>query len=439
MAGSARTARDPGVSLTRILARLSTPPLYLGMLGGIQVGLLWILRSHFGVVLPAVSIAGYVGLLAALVLVREHWRAKLVAVTGLSVLTAIGPTVIDIVARAQGRATMVHDGQVQVELAIDRLLRGQPIYGVDWSNTPLAAMPWDITQGPNPALHHQAYFPLVVLLGVPVRALTNAFGLPFDGRIVLIGFALLGMVGILGLPLAAERRFMIMTAVYVSPLITLYFWSGRNDIEFLVMVLLCLTLMARHHVVLASLALGVAVALKPFAWLAVPFLLVVLYLRYRHRRAIGELFASLVALAIVPAVTILPFLLNDPRAFWSDTVLYTNGGIPDAYPIAGYGFGELLYQLHVVARRTDPFPFGLIQLAVIVPVVWVMARAVLRRPSLSRWMGGYALALLAFTFLARFFNDNYAGAVITLLLCIRPLGDASLAPTPAEAAGRLAA
>jgi hypothetical protein len=439
MAGSASTARDPGVSLTRVMSRLSSAPVYLGVLGGLQLAVLWVLRSHFGILLPAVSTAVYVGLLAALLLVPEHWTAKLSVVSGLSVLTAIGPTLIDVAARRQGRATMVHDGLVQVELAIDRLLHGQPIYGVDWSNTALASMPWDITQGPNPALHHQAYFPLVVLLGVPLRALTNALGLPFDGRIVLIGFALLGMVAILKLPLAAERRFMIMTAFYISPLITLYFWSGRNDIEFLVMVMVCLSLLARRHPVLASGALGVAVALKPFAWVAVPFLLLVLYARYREHRVVGEAVASLAALAIVPIVTILPFVIADPRAFWNDTVLYTNGGIRDAYPIAGYGFGELLYQLHVVARRTDPFPFGLIQLAALIPVFWVMARAFLRRPTLARWMGGYALALLAFTFFARFFNDNYAGAVITLMLCIRPLGDVRLAPVPAEAAGRLAA
>jgi Glycosyltransferase family 87 len=438
MAAASRFALHRGVSLTRVLTRLSSPPAYLTVLGGLQVGLLWVLRSHFGILLPAVSTAGYAGLLASLFLVRGRWNAKLWALAGLSLLTAIGPTVIDMVARAQGRNTMVHDGVVQVELAITRLLHGQPIYGVDWSNTPLAAMPWDATRGPNPALHHQAYFPLVILLGVPVRAVTNLLGLPFDYRIVLIGFALLGIGTILCLPLAADRRFTILTAVYMSPLISLYFWSGRNDIEFLAMVLVCLTLLARRHPVLASAALGVAAALKPFAWFAVPFLLLVLLLRWRALHSTREVIAGLIALAIVPIATMLPFLLYDPRAFWTDTVLYTNGGVPDAYPIAGYGFGEFVYQAHLVARRTDYFPFGLVQLAVVLPALWVSARAFLRRPSLIRWLGGYALLLLAFTFFARFFNDNYFGVDITLLLCIRPLGHVLLAPAATEPAERLA-
>ena len=439
MAAASRSAPDRSVSLTRVLTRLTSPPLYLAVLGGLQVGLLWVLRSHFGILLPAVSTAAYAGLLASLFLERGHWNAKLWAIAGLSVLTSIGPTVIEVAHRARGAISMEHDGLIQVEAAIDKVMHGQPIYGVDWSNTPLGAVPWFTTTGPNPALHHQAYFPLIILAGLPVRALTNALGLPFDYRIVLIGFALVGLAAILSLPIAAERRFLMVTAVYMSPLISLYLWSGRNDIEFLAMVFLCLTLLARRHPVLGAAALGVAAALKPFAWFAVPFLLLVLFLRWRERRSTREVVASLTALALVPIATITPFFLADPRAFWSDTVLYTNGGVPDAYPIAGYGFGELLYQMHVVARRTDSFPFGLVQLAALLPTLWVSVRAFLRRPSLLRWMGGYALVLLAFTFFARFFNDNYFGVVATLFLCVRPLGDLSLAPAMAEPAERLAA
>jgi len=109
MAAASRSAPTPGVSLTRALTRLTTPPVYLAVLGGIQVGLLWVLQSYFGILLPAVSTAAYLGLLAGLLLVRGHWNAKLWALAALSVLTAIVPTVIDMVARARGRTTMVHD------------------------------------------------------------------------------------------------------------------------------------------------------------------------------------------------------------------------------------------------------------------------------------------------------------------------------------------
>jgi len=72
-------------------------------------------------------------------------------------------------------------------------------------------------------------------------------------------------------------------------------------------------------------------------------------------------------------------------------------------------------------------------------VLWLTARAFLRRPTMGRWVAGYACVLFALTFFARFFNDNYAAVVITLFLCVLPLGDLSLAPTPAVEAERLAA
>ena len=276
MAGAPPPAGGLGVPLTRVAARLTSPSVYLVVLGGLQLAVLWTLQPRVGSWLPAIATAGLLALLALVGLGRAPW-----GVAALGTFTAIGPTLAAMFERPRIGLTMEHDGMLQIESAIDRLLSGQPIYGVDWSGTPMARLPWDLTTGSNPALHHLAYFPLTVLLGIPIRLLTGALGLPFDYRIVLIGFALLGLFAIAALPLSAERRMMLMTAIYISPLITLYLWSGRNDIEFLAAVLLSLMLLSRDHPILAAGALGVAVALKPFAWLAMPFLLLVLLMRRR--------------------------------------------------------------------------------------------------------------------------------------------------------------
>jgi hypothetical protein len=439
MAGAPPPAGGLRASLTRAAARLTTPVGYLGVLGGLQVVLLWVLHERYGTWLALLATAVLVGLLALLIATKGRWREKLGGVCLLGLLAAVGPTLIGIVQRPRVGLTTEHDGMLQLESAIDRLLNGQPIYGVDWSHTPMAAIGWDLTPGANPALHHLAYYPLTILVGIPFRLVTGALGLPFDYRIVLIAFAVLGMIAIVALPISLERRFLVMTAIYASPLITLYLWSGRTDIQFLSLVLLALALLSRGHSTLAAGALGVAVALKPFAWVAVPFLLLVLLLRWRADHSRRDLVAGLIALAVVPAVTILPFFVGNPRAFWTDVVLYTSGGVADAYPIAGYGFADLLYTLHVIARRTDSFPFAIFELAASAPVLWLTARAFLRRPTLARWMSGYACVLLAVTFFARFFNDNYAAVVVTLFLCVLPLGDLSLAPTRAAQAGRIAA
>ncbi len=439
MAGAPSPAGGLRASLTRAAARLTTPFGYLSVLGGLQVLLLWVLRERYGIWLALVATLGLIALLGLLVATRDHWGLKLAGVTLLGSLTAIGPTLIGVVQRPRIGLTMEHDGLLQLESAVDRLLNGRPIYGVDWSNTPIAAAGWSLTPGSNPALHHLAYYPLTVLVGIPFRLITGALGLPFDYRIVLIAFAILGMTAIIALPISLDRRFLVMTAIYASPLITLYLWSGRTDIQFLAIVLLSLTLLARRHPTLSAGVLGVAVALKPFAWVALPFFLLVLFIRWRTQHSRREVVSSLAALAVVPAATIVPFFLANPTAFWTDTVLYTSGGVADAYPIAGYGFGALLYGLHVISRNTDRFPFTIFQLVAAVPVLWLAARAFLRRPTIASWMAGYACLLFAITFFARFFNDNYAAVVLTLLLCVLPLGDLSLAPAPAARADRLAA
>ena len=439
MAGADPPAGGVRASLTRAAARLTTPVGYLGILGGLQVVLLWVLRERYGIWLAVASTATLFALLLLLRASTRHWRLKLAGISLLGLLTAMGPTLIGILQRPHIGLTMEHDGLLQLESAVDRLLKGQPIYGVDWSNTPMAAFGWDLTPGANPALHHLAYYPLTVLAGIPFRLLTDALGLPFDYRLVLMVFGVIGLIAIVTLPIGSERRFLLITAVYSSPMITLYLWSGRTDIQFLAIVLLTLTLLARGHPTLAAGALGVAVALKPFAWMAVPFLLLVLVIRWRAQHSRREVVTSLAALALTPIATIVPFFLGSPRAFWTDVVLYTSGGVADAYPIAGYGFGDLLYTFHVIARRTDAFPFLIFQLAAALPVLWLTARAFLRRPTIGRWMAGYAGVLLAFTFFARFFNDNYAAVVITLFLCVLPLGDLSLAPAPAVEAERLTA
>jgi hypothetical protein len=439
MAGAPSPAGGLRASLTRAAARLTTPVGYLGVLGGLQVGLLWVFRERYGVWLALAATAVLFTLLFLLRTTTRHWRLKVWGISVLGALSALGPTLIGVVQRPRIGLTMEHDGLLQLESAVDRLLKGQPIYGVDWSNTPMAAFGWNLTPGPNPALHHLAYYPLTVLVGIPFRLLTDALGLPFDYRLVLIAFAVLGLIAIIALPISLERRFLLITAVYASPMITLFLWSGRTDIQFLALVLLTLTLLSRGHPTLAAGALGVALALKPFAWLAVPFLLLVLAMRWRGGHSRRELFTSLAALALVPVATIAPFFLANPGAFWTDVVLYTSGGVADAYPIAGYGFGDLLFTLHVVSRRTDSFPFVLFQFLAVVPTLWLTARAFLRRPTMGHWMAGYACTLFAFTFFARFFNDNYAAVVITLLLCVLPLGALSLAPAPAVTAERRAA
>ena len=92
MAGGPPPAGGFRASLTRAAARLITPFGYLGVLGGLQVGLLWVLRGRYGVWLALIATTGLIALLGLLLTTTHHWRLKLWGVAWLGALTAIGPT-----------------------------------------------------------------------------------------------------------------------------------------------------------------------------------------------------------------------------------------------------------------------------------------------------------------------------------------------------------
>src|SRR5437016_13735095 len=115
MAGAASPAGGLRASLTRAAARLTTPVGYLGILGGLQVVLLWVLRERYGIWL---ALASTVGLFALLLLLRAstgHWRLKLWGISLLGLLTAMSPTLIGILQRPRLGLTMEHDGLLQLE------------------------------------------------------------------------------------------------------------------------------------------------------------------------------------------------------------------------------------------------------------------------------------------------------------------------------------
>src|SRR5919205_2528194 len=147
MAGAPPPAGALRAVLARVAARLTTPFVYLAVLGGLQVLLLSVLHPLYSWWPAVILAAGWLGLLVTISVVRERWRAKLAGLSVLAIVSAVLPTALGILIRSRSRLTSEHDGLLQVESAIDRLLNGHPIYGVDWSSTPMASFPWSLTPG----------------------------------------------------------------------------------------------------------------------------------------------------------------------------------------------------------------------------------------------------------------------------------------------------
>jgi hypothetical protein len=420
--------------LRQAATRFVSPLGYLALFGGVQLGLLlWLGRFWPGwlMVASALALATEVVLVAA---VRNHWTLKLVCLGGLIALLVVVPTLILMYDRSvRGITSVEHDGAIQAEVAMDRFLHGQPIYGVDWSKTAVAQVPWPSSLGPhNPALGHNVYFPLVALTGIPVAWVVRAAGLPYDYRQVLLVFLAIGLAAVWMLPIPPARRFAISCALLLGPLLGLYVWAGRSDVPVVALVILGLGLLARDRPALASLVIGGAVAYKLFAAPAVPFLLATLWLRWRGTRNTAELVRSLLALSIVPLITLVPFIVIGPAAFWRDVVLYPASGGPESYPIAGFGLGGFLLAVRAL-HPADRFPFWIFQLVALAVALRLTVPWFMRRPSLGRWLTGFVAALFAMTFFARYFNDSHLALVMALFACCVPLGDSVLTTRAAVA------
>lgn len=393
--------------------------LLLALLGSLQLAFLWIYRVRFGAVLPMVGLVLLLVLLALLVRSSGSWSLKLGLLVGLIAITTFGPSVVAMAARQHVGLTFECDGLAMDEVAVDRLIHGRAIYGVDWSGTQVDgyASVWGGVD-----LHDYPHFPLMPLSAVPVRLAADLFHLPFDYRMVLLLFSLIAMGAIAFLPVPPLSRFMAACAIFLNPALSLATWTGHDDMCYLAMLLVGLALLGRRRLLLASAAFGIAAALKPFALLAFPLLVVIIWKRTEGSAAarVRRVAINGMVFGLPMLLSVGPFLLIDAPAFLHDVLVY----LTSVLPIGGYGFGGLLVALHLV-RSDARFGFAPFELAALLPAYWFALRALARRPTIAQFLAGYCLALFTVLFFARYFADNYLAALIAIVLCVPALGPVS--------------
>ena len=355
------------------------------------------------------------------------WRARswgrtwlvVLAVAVVGLLTV--PAVLLQVGLRDATAPWFHtnDSTYQIELAGDLVLHGHTPYGHDYGGSGLERFySRDGTVPPadsrrQVALTHFAYFPGAALTAAAWRALPR----PFDDYRV---FVLLTTVGILFAALVFRGplawRLGIGSALAASPPLVRGAWFGTADAPSLLCLVLAFGLLTRRRPVLASGLLAAAVLQKQFALVAIPFFVVMLLACESHRPTrlkAGGVFATILAAGF------LPFLIADPGALWRDTVDYG----ASTYRILGYGLSALLYNAHVIHSRYGSYPFGILVLAVWLPVtLWLLAA---QRRSRVEWEGaaGFAVSMFVLLFIARTFQTSYlvwplAGAAMAVLLAV---------------------
>ncbi|MEU7753355.1 glycosyltransferase family 87 protein [Micromonospora sp. NPDC049171] len=305
----------------------------------------------------AVAAVGYLAatlmVITQLLLRRGHPSAPLVglrarwAITGLTwASTALLPLLWQSIERASGRTDRAQEEVLVVEHAGTRLLEhGTPYLGPD----AIAALPPG-----EQLLGYTPYQPGMAIFGLP-RALADTWWT--DSRVwFAVGTALA-----LALAVAALRRPPAQTgrghrpdaallrgvqAATVLPVCALTLATGGDDLPVLALCLLALALAATDRPGRAGLAVGLAGALKLFAW-PVALVLIVWGLT---RRAGTRVAAGAIGL---PVAVLLPAILVDRDALTENVLRFPLGhGLvtsPAQSPFPGYLIANALPAGRIIA------------------------------------------------------------------------------------------
>ncbi|MGC4853632.1 glycosyltransferase 87 family protein [Micromonospora sp. DT4] len=384
----------------------------------------------------AVAATGYlVATLAVLVqLVVRRRNPRLVglparwAVTGFAwVTTALLPVLWQSVERANGRTDRAQEEVLVVEQAGIRLLdHGTPYLGRD----AIAALPPG-----EQLLGYTPYQPGMAMFGLP-RALVDTWWT--DARVwFAVGTALalaLAVVTLRAAPatLGGDRRredaalLRGVQAATVLPICALTLATGGDDLPVLALCLLALALAAAGRPGRAGLAVGLAGALKLFAW---PIALVLIVWGLT-RRAGARVAAGAIGL---PVVALVPALLVDRDALTENVLRFPLGhGLvtsPAQSPFPG----------HLIATA---LPGGrLIAAALLVVAGAAIAVRLARRPpgtaAASALICGYGLlAAIALMPSTRFGYLLYPLALLVWAPALHRPEPAPTTPTPEHLPGR---
>jgi hypothetical protein len=303
----------------------------------------------------------------------------------------------------------VHDIILQLESAIRYMLQGINPYAADYFGTPLEKWHYSDTDV-NPALYHFVMPPFYLLFSIPFYFLgTSLFGL-VDGRLPLI-FCFVGILFVLSKWVEQKQRPTALLLFAFNPATIDYFIEGRSDFFMHFFLVASLWFLYQRRALWSAVLLALAFAVKQSIWPFFP--LYFLYMYSTHRK---QFFSSLGVFSSVFIGIILPFILWDTHAFIGSTVLYLSGGGENSYPISGYGFGMLLYQMGIIREVSAYFPFTVFQVLGTLPVLYIAGIYIVKKPTVRNLLFSYAFVLFVFWYFSRYFNNSHIGYISSILV-----------------------
>jgi len=346
---------------------------------------------------------------------------------GLLLLFVAFPTVYTMGLRHVGTLQGTHDGGVlHTEAAMDLLLQGENPYAADYRGTEFERVNRENNYWKNygriPHLEHYPYLPFSFVAALPLQLVSNALLGWYDQRLFYLLTAFLAAWVLWRMATDGSRRRMLLAAIFLNPYFTQFFIEGRNDILLFLLVIASLLALQRGRMTLSLALLTLACCTKQFAWVLVPFHLLLL----AGSRAAGsgplDLLRSAATQwrrALLPAgicaLLILPFMVWSPDAFIDDTLRFNAGQVENNYPLGGtpgFGAANLVLWFQLVASRNDYFPFIIPLVLVGLPVVAGLLLLQQRRNSAAMMLSCGSLALLVLAFFSRLFHDNHLGLIL---------------------------
>lgn len=357
---------------------------------------------------PYILFGIYFALLFVYAALGKKWRAKLVVLFTIIGIAAGGPLITAIIDRSRVAPVFgVHDIILQLEAALRYLIQGINPYKATYFGTHMEA--WHYAElgkdMVNPALYHFVMPPWYLLFTFFFYPFVKIFGF-FDGRLPLL-FTYFGTLAILAVWIKDyQKKILAIIFTAFNPVMFDYLLEGRSDHFAFFWLLFALFLWQRKRFVLAAAVYALALLSKQTIWLSLPFVL--LYARTKRPLVLGA-FVGTVALILGP------FLIWDARSYWESTVAFLQGATPVSYPVAGYGWGMVLYQLGVIKDIHAYYPFIYWQLGVALPVLFFLMRWVRKTLSVARVLIAYSIFLFVFWYFSRYFHNSHLGYISLVL------------------------
>jgi hypothetical protein len=327
-----------------------------------------------------------VAAVAALVLGRWRIRRATLVRVGLLALVVMGSVVIPLGLEARWRHQDPNQGYAQPEVSVIERSATYVSHGKD----PYRSYYTDgrvVDELPGLPAYESffPYFPLMSVFGLPSAETHASSGLT-DARIVMSLMTLLvSLAALVLLRASREKKIRIAQVLLALPTGALFLSTGGDDMPILALLLLGVVALQRRSANAAGVSLGLAAAMKLTAWpMAVGALLVA---RDKMDRPAWRRVALWVTCIVV--VTVVPFVIKAPWAFFSNVFAFPLGLAHVASPAASDLPG------HVLTTWWPPLGHVLAPVALLVGGYYGAKYLKRRWPiSLSQLLGLVSLAYL---------------------------------------------